>query len=157
MANPREGGLAYPNGPRVVACGCERGERVDPIRGQPPDLLASDVGDEAEVVVLGALHVAVLGPATNIAVCYLVWVGPVDSAREPCLEPALHPAVVRGVFGEPETLALVRAEQHVDSPRRDALHTLHELRVQAQLHQEVGLDAPRELRVCGLVGPAVPV
>ena len=63
----------------------------------------------------------------------------------------LDAAVVGGELGDAERLGLARPEHDVHPLRREALDRLDELGVEAELQQEVRLDAPRELRVRDLV------
>jgi len=100
-----------------------------------------------------APRVAVTLPVTQLAVLDGVGVGAVGARGEHTLEAALDAAVVGGEVGETEAFARVRPEDDVDLIRLRVLLGGQQLRVEAELEQEVRLDAARELGVGHLVAP----
>ena len=129
----------------------ERGKGVDPGAAQQLPLAATDVGDEAEVVVGDAAPVAVGAPAAEPAVIDRLGIGVATGLAQLGEEAVADAAEVGGELGEAEGVLLVGAEDDVDALRLDALSGGEQLAVEAELEDEVGLGAAGELGVGDLI------
>ena len=82
-----------------------------------------------------------------------VRVGVGNAGGEIVQHPLAHPAVIGGELGEAEGVLLVGAEDDVDQLGLNSLDSREQLAVEAELEDEVGLGATRELGVGDLVAP----
>src|SRR5262245_37350886 len=84
-------------------------------------------------------------------------VGVRNAARKIGEQPLAYTPVVGGELGESEAVLLVGAEDHVDELGVASLCASKQLRVKAELQDEVGLRAAGELGVGDLVAPLTEV
>ena len=114
-------------------------------------LAGGDVCDQAEVVVGLSLRVAGGAPATDLAVRNRLGVGAPLAVSKRREERCPDPAKVGGELSEAKRAFLLVAEDYVDALGLDALGRRQQLAVEAELQNEVGLGAARELGVGDLV------
>jgi hypothetical protein len=150
--DPRERLGRDARGRRLGGCVREPGERRDPCRPQPRDVVAPDPGDAAEVVGRVPPRVAHGAQLADLATVDGVRLG-VERPAEEVDETRAHPPVVRAELARPEARELARPEQHVDPLRLAPLQPRELLVVEAELKHVRGLRAAGELRVERLVAP----
>ncbi len=133
----------------------ELGERRDPGLAEPDDLVATDVGDASQVVVLVPPGLAELAEVADPAVIDRPGLGQprvVDGVEE-----ALADAPVVGEEVEDAVaLGLAGAERDVHPLGEPPLDAPDLLGVEAKLEHVRRLPVPRELGVVGLVGAVGP-